>query len=369
MKAEKTAGPPAAGQTAAAGQTTAAAKTAGPPGAVSGGRASYGQDENGFLTWSWPAVTWTFRPGQVYLAGILNVTPDSFSDGGRFLAPEAAWRRGLALAEEGADMIDVGGQSTRPGHVPVSEDEELARVLPVLTALRRALPPAALISLDTDKAAVAAKVFAAGLADILNDESGGDIRMAAVAAKYAAPIVLMHRPRVEGRGSPAAVGEDLAATRLSYEAQGASRRQIALDPGLGFGKTLEENLRLLAAGGALADLGCPVYIGASRKSFVGLATATERADQRLGGSLTAALWAAAAGASFLRVHDVAVTAAALKMFQTLRQLRPEGVAWPEPAADGKKTAPPVGEKAAAPVGKKAARSDGEKALRSDGERI
>lgn len=270
------------------------------------------------LHWCWPGITLAFPPEKPYIAGILNVTPDSFSDGGRYLQPAAAVEQALAMAEAGACIIDVGGQSTRPGHVPISTEEEERRVLPVLLALQEASFAAGpLISLDTDKPALADKVLGLGLAHILNDESGGNPEMARIAARYQVPLILMHRPAGMDRGSLAAVLEDLAALRQLYIEAGLPGEYIALDPGLGFGKIYDENLAILNDCRQLQALGSPVYIGASRKGFIGKASGNPKAGGRLAGSLVAAVWAALGGAAFVRVHDVKETAEALMMAQAL----------------------------------------------------
>jgi dihydropteroate synthase len=327
----------------------------------------------------WSEVTFKFPPVSPYIAGILNVTPDSFSDGGRFLAVEKAVRHALTMAEAGADIIDVGGQSTRPGFDPVSIEEEEARVLPVLSAVKEVLANRfegrrILISLDTDKPALADKALSLDLADMLNDESGGDKAMALAAVRHNAPLILMHRPRLERPGierpsvgighlgiertSPVIdqpssgidrpnpeterpssgtdrpslvtdrsrnslagalklVKEELADLRRSYIDSGLPETYIALDPGLGFGKDDEENLAILRDCALLAELGSPLYIGASRKRFIGHFSGNPEAGSRLGGSLATALWAASSGAAFLRVHDVKETVEALAMQQAL----------------------------------------------------
>ncbi len=299
------------------------------------------------MHWCWPGITLTFPAEKPYIAGILNVTPDSFSDGGRYLQPAAAVEQALAMVRDGACIIDVGGQSTRPGHVPISAEEEEQRVLPVLLALQEALEKARqqqealrqearrqaayreegaaaasfaagpLISLDTDKPALADKVLGQGLAHILNDESGGNPEMARIAARYQVPLILMHRPAGMDRGSLTAVLEDLAALRQLYMEAGLPGEYIALDPGLGFGKIYGENLAILNNCRQLQALGSPVYIGASRKGFIGKASGNPEAGGRLAGSLVAAVWAALGGGAFVRVHDVKETAEALMMAQAL----------------------------------------------------
>ena len=257
--------------------------------------------------------------GRPRIAGILNVTPDSFSDGGRFLDPERALAHGLRLVEEGADLLDVGAESTRPGGgvygagariVPAAE--EIERLLPVIERLRArlALP----ISVDTRKAEVARAALRAG-ADLVNDVSAlADPDMAAVVARAGCPVVLMHsrgdlgtmQRDISFRDVVGEVRDELAAARQSATAAGIAPERIVLDPGLGFGKTAAQNLELLARLGELAELGAPLLVGASRKSFLGQ-VAGEPPDGRLAASLAAAAWAARGGAALVRVHDVAAT--------------------------------------------------------------
>jgi dihydropteroate synthase len=258
-------------------------------------------------------------PGNPKLLAVVNVTPDSFSDGGRFLDADRAVAQALRLAEEGADLLDLGAESTRPGggvygagarEVPAAE--ELARLLPVLERLRplTSLP----ISVDTRKAAVARAALAAG-ADLVNDVSAlGDPEMAEVVRTARCPIVLMHS-RGELASMQAAiayddvvaeVGRELVALRERAVAAGIVAERVLLDPGLGFGKSAAQNLALLGATAELAGLGSPLVVGASRKSFVGAVTGAAVGD-RLPGSLAAAGRAAAGGAAILRVHDVAAT--------------------------------------------------------------
>ncbi|MCL1804531.1 MAG: dihydropteroate synthase [Clostridiales bacterium] len=279
----------------------------------------------GTLSWRRRGVVFDFPPVLPYIAGILNVTPDSFSDGGSYATVDKAVAHALDMAEAGAAIVDVGGQSTRPGSLPVSAEEEMGRILPVLEALRTAFGdeaysgPHVLLSLDTDKAEVADFVLSRGLADMLNDESGGDTAMAEAAARHKTPLVLMHRPAGPGRGSLEAVMEDLAEIRRAYMEAGLRPECLALDPGLGFGKDEDENLALFSNCGKLLELGSPLYIGASRKRFIGKYSGNAEAGRRLGGSLAAALWAAAAGAAFVRVHDVRETAEALAMYAAIRK--------------------------------------------------
>jgi len=253
------------------------------------------------------------------LAGVVNLTPDSFSDGGRFVEPGRAVEHALRLVEEGADLLDLGAESTRPGGGvygagarTVPAGEELARLLPVLERLRsRVRVP---ISVDTRKAEVARAALAAG-ADLVNDVSAlGDPGMAEVVARAGCPIVLMHsRGELATMQSGIAfadvvreVRDELAALRARAEAAGIPAGLVVLDPGLGFGKTAAQNLELLARLDELATLGSPLLVGASRKSFIGSVTG-DPPGERLEGSLAAACWAARGGAAILRVHDVLAT--------------------------------------------------------------
>jgi len=251
--------------------------------------------------------------------GILNVTPDSFFDGGRYLAREAAVRRGVELAEEGADLIDVGGESTRPGASPVCVEEEMDRVVGVVERLVRLVDVP--ISVDTMKPAVAAAALDAG-ASIINDVSAGrwDERMLTLAAERQCPIVLMHmrgtpRTMQEGPVYEDVVGEVcafLASRRDRAVALGVARERIVLDPGIGFGKRLEDNLALLRDLPKVVGLGCPVLVGVSRKSFIG-----EILDlpvlERLEGTAAAVAMAVARGARIIRVHDVLAMSRVVKV--------------------------------------------------------
>jgi dihydropteroate synthase len=250
------------------------------------------------------------------LMGVVNVTPDSFSDGGLYLDPEAAISHGRELAAQGAAILDVGGESTRPGAEAVPEGEELSRVRPVVEGLAGV---EAEISVDTSKAAVAEAALDAGAA-IVNDVTAlrGDPRMAALCADRRATVVLMHMlgtPRTMQRDP---VYEDVVdevkaflAERLEAAvAAGIAEERIWLDPGIGFGKTAEHNLELLRRLAELRRLGRPLVVGTSRKSFIGTVDGAA-ADSRLGGTIASSVWAAAEGADVLRVHDVAELSQAL----------------------------------------------------------
>ncbi len=259
-------------------------------------------------------------PGGPYIMGVLNVTPDSFSDGGVWRG-EGAAAHALAMAEAGADVIDLGGESTRPGAAPVAADEEIARVVPVIEAVRRV--SAAPISIDTMKPEVAEAAFAAG-ATIWNDvmalRAPGALAMA---ARLKAPVILMHM-QGEPRTMQAAPHYDDVVTEVAAflseraeAARAAGASVVCVDPGIGFGKTLRHNLALIAALPALAKAAAaPILFGASRKSLI--EKIEERAStpaQRLGGSIALALRAAQNGAAMLRVHDVAETAQALTVWR------------------------------------------------------
>lgn len=259
--------------------------------------------------------------------GILNVTPDSFSDGGLAYDPArhpgAAIDAGLALVADGADLVDVGGESTRPGAEPVAVAEELARVVPVVAGLAEA---GVRVSVDTTKAAVARAAIEAG-AVLVNDVSTGtrDPELLEVVAATGVGYVLMH-----ARGTPRTMQVDptyddvvteveaaLVAGLERLDGLGVARDRVVIDPGLGFGKTVAHNLALLRALPRLAALGRPVLVGASRKSFVGAVTGVEEPTGRLAGSLAVAVVAAVAGARVLRVHDVAETVAALAVVRAI----------------------------------------------------
>jgi dihydropteroate synthase len=254
----------------------------------------------------------------VKLMGVVNVTPDSFSDGGLYLDPGAAIAHGKALAAEGAAILDVGGESTRPGAEPVAAEEELRRVEPVIAALAGA---AAAISVDTSKATVAAAALDAG-ASIVNDVTAlrGDPEMAALVADRGAGLVLMHmagEPRTmqvdPTYGDVVAEVRDFLAARLAAAvAAGVDESRIWLDPGIGFGKTDRHNFELLRGIPELAALGRPILLGTSRKSFIGR-TDDSAPDDRLGGTIATSILAATAGASILRVHDVREMSQALRV--------------------------------------------------------
>jgi len=252
--------------------------------------------------------------------GIVNVTPDSFSDGGMFDDAAEAVAHGIRLADEGSDLVDIGGESTRPGAEPVPAAEERARVVPVIEGVRAARPDV-VVSIDTRHAEIARDALAAG-ASVVNDISGGaDDDMLPVVAKAGAGLVLMHM-----RGEPrtmqdAPLYEDVVGDVHEYLRErieaaifaGVDADRLCVDPGIGFGKNVEHNLALLRSIGRFADLDAAVMVGASRKRFVGALTGADDPRDRLEGSLAAAILAAASGADVVRVHDVEPTVRALRV--------------------------------------------------------
>jgi len=275
------------------------------------------------VVWEWPDGKRLELGWETKVMGILNITPDSFSDGGKYLEPQRALERAFAMVQEGADLIDVGGESTRPNSTPISAAEEMERVLPVLEKLVRELPVP--VSLDTYKPEVAREGLKLGV-HIINDEGGGqrDPEMAAVAAQYQRPVIAMHNP-VKNSGDPfpytdviADVADSLALSREIYIRAGLERSRIALDPGIGFGKNLEENLRLIKNIKVLKNMGSPVLLAVSRKGFIGKVLDAEVTD-RLEGSLAVAAWAVAQGVDMLRVHDVRETVRVVKMMTAIKE--------------------------------------------------
>lgn len=249
------------------------------------------------------------------------MTPDSFSDGGRFLDVDAAVEQARRMADDGADCIDVGGESTRPGADPVAEEEELRRVLPVVERVAGVRP----VSVDTTKAGVAARALDAG-ASIVNDVSGAtaDARMLEVVAERRAAIILMHRKGTPKTMNRLARYRDVVAEVRRFLEQrvaaalraGIPREAIAVDPGIGFAKNLGHNLQLLARIGEIAALGVPVVVGVSRKRFLGRLLDLP-AEQRVEGTIAASLLAVAGGARIVRVHDVGAVARALRVAQAI----------------------------------------------------
>ncbi len=261
----------------------------------------------------------TFGPLPV-LMGILNVTPDSFSDGGRFFDVQAAIDQALRLVDAGAGILDIGGESTRPYSSPVAADEERRRVIPVIEALCEQVEIP--ISIDTTKAIVARDAIAAGV-EIINDITGleGDERMVSLAAESGVGVCAMHMQGTPQTMQDAPVYDDIVADIHRYLAQrrdrllasGVDATRICLDPGIGFGKTHQHNLTLLANCYRFHDLGCPLLVGHSRKGFIGKVLADKEAD-RMAATLGVSIALALQRIQVLRVHDVAETAHALKLF-------------------------------------------------------
>ena len=278
-------------------------------------------------------LTFSQRP---LLMGIVNVTPDSFSDGGRFFEPRRAIEHGLRLAAEGADLLDVGGESTRPYAQPIAAAEELRRVLPVLQALCEQLDVP--VSIDTSKALVAREAVAAG-AEIINDVTGldGDPEMLPNALDCGAGVCVMH-----SQGTPQTmqdqptyrdvvqeIYEYLRGRRDVLLAAGVDRERICLDPGVGFGKTHQHNLTLLAGCGRYHELGCPVLVGPSRKGFIGRVLGDQAGDRKAG-TIGACLALAAQGVQVLRVHDVEPVRQALLMFAAVGGITGQEVVLDQP---------------------------------------
>jgi dihydropteroate synthase len=269
---------------------------------------------------AWPEGLPQRRP---LIMGVINVTPDSFSDGGQFFDPSAAIAQGLRVYAEGADIVDVGGESTRPGAAPLSADAEIRRVVPVIEALAAR---DVLVSIDTRKAAVMRAAIDAG-ARMINDVSAlqHDAESLAIAGASGLPVVLMH-----SQGEPATmqvqptydmaaldVFDRLAERVEAWTGAGFERSRLLIDPGIGFGKTLEHNLEILNQLGLYLGLGLPIVLGVSRKSFIGRLAGGAPPSERLPGSLAAALRGLDAGVAVLRVHDVAATQQAVAVWQAM----------------------------------------------------
>jgi dihydropteroate synthase len=263
-------------------------------------------------------------PGPV-VVGILNVTPDSFSDGGSFLDPEAAAEHAAAMFDEGAGIIDIGGESTRPSSDPVPQEEEIRRVVPAIERIIAARPEA-VSCVDTYHSATAAAALEAG-ARIVNDVTAlrGDPGMASVVADARCPVILMHM-----RGKPKTMQREPHYTNVVDEVRdflesraehavsaGVRPEDIIVDPGIGFGKNLDHNLALLGNLGAIADLGFPVLVGASRKRFIGSITGVEVAAERVFGTVATTVLAYEKGATFFRVHDVRANREALAVAEAI----------------------------------------------------
>lgn len=260
---------------------------------------------------------------RTHVMGVLNITPDSFSDGGNYLEPERALERAWEMVDEGADLIDIGGESSRPGALPVTTEEELLRVVPVVRTLAKKIPIP--LSVDTVKAEVARQALDEG-AWIINDISAlnFDREMMEVAARYRAPVILMHM-----QGNPRGMQKnptysDLIGQIRCYlrenlkKAEDHGVEQIILDPGIGFGKTTADNLKIMRDLERFHDLGRPLLVGASRKRFIGDVLDLPVED-RLEGSLAVACWAAIKGAHIIRVHDIKETLRALRMIEAIHK--------------------------------------------------
>lgn len=259
------------------------------------------------------------------IMGILNVTPDSFSDGGRFLAPDAALAQARAMAAAGADILDIGGESTRPGAAEVAVEDEIARTAPVIAALRAGgvdIP----VSIDTRKGRVAEAALAAG-ARIVNDVAalGFDPAIAGVAARAGAPVILMHSIKTPATMQDDPQYDDVLLDVYDFLSQrvaqavsaGMDRARIMVDPGIGFGKTVAHNLTLIRGLSLLHGLGVPVLLGVSRKRFIGTIGDAPRADARMPGSVAVALAGLGQGMQVTRVHDVAETRQAFRLWHAL----------------------------------------------------
>lgn len=248
------------------------------------------------------------------IMGILNITPDSFSDGGDYLDPEVALHQALTLVEEGADILDIGGESTRPGADPVPADIQIRRVLPVIKALRRQLPAECLLSIDTTCSEVAAAAVAEGV-NMVNDVSAGtdDPRMLRRTSEWGCPVILMHRLGKDSKTMQDAphyeqvtleIRDYLLNRAQQAEHQGIRPEHIILDPGIGFGKRREDNLELIARLACIVELGYPVLLGASRKRFMGALCRQTDPKQLLGATVATTVLGVMQGVRIFRVHDV-----------------------------------------------------------------
>lgn len=268
-------------------------------------------------------------PRRTLVMGVLNVTPDSFSDGGRFESIDRAVAQAEAMAAEGADLIDIGGESTRPGSSPVPEAEQIARVAPVIREVSRRVPIT--LSVDTTRAAVAQAALDAG-ATLINDICAGidDPAMLPLTARAGAPIVLMHM-----KGTPATmqadpryvdvvreVGEFLRQRLAAAVQAGIAAERVLLDPGIGFGKTVEHNLELLRGLDELAAIGRPLVVGTSRKGFIGRITGVADPGDRLFGTAATVAWSVEHGAGIVRVHDVGPMSQVVRMIEAIQPKGP-----------------------------------------------
>lgn len=262
--------------------------------------------------------------GHTYIMGILNVTPDSFSDGGKYTTLDKALKHAEQMIREGADIIDIGGESTRPGHTLISDEEEKARVLPVIEAVKSRFDVP--VSIDTYKSGVARAAVLAG-ADLVNDIWGlkYDEKLAGVIAEARVPCCLMHNRRTaEYKHFMTDCLNDLRETIAIAKKAGIEDEQMILDPGVGFGKTYEHNLIVMKHLDAFRELGYPVLLGTSRKSMIGL-TLDLPADQRVEGTLVTTVMGVMAGMSFVRVHDVEANRRAIQMTEAILKVREESI--------------------------------------------
>lgn len=254
-----------------------------------------------------------FEPSEkTYVMGILNVTPDSLSDGGSYTSIDKAMEQAEKMIQQGADIIDVGGESTRPGHVQIGDEEEIKRVVPVIREIKKKFDIP--VSIDTYKSVVAKAALEAG-ADLLNDIWGFryDEKMAELAAEYDVPVCLMHnRDNLDYDDFMEDVKKDLQISLDIAEKYGVKKENIMLDPGVGFGKTYEQNLMVMNHLEEIVDMGYPVLLGTSRKSVIGL-TLDLPVDEREEGTLATSVLGAIKGCQFVRVHDVEKNVRALKM--------------------------------------------------------
>jgi dihydropteroate synthase len=275
--------------------------------------------------WNGRELRWGVK---THVMAIVNLTPDSFSGDGLAGSVDAALSAALSAVDNGADILDLGAESTRPGHVPISVDEELARLLPALTAIRERTN--VLLSVDTSKAAVAAEAVAAG-ADLINDVRGfvADLEMAAVVARAGVPVVLMHDvPPEPGVDLMTSILRELSRRLDRAVAAGVMWERLIVDPGFGFGKDWRQNLQLLRRMGELRLLGRPILAGTSRKSMIGRVLGVPE-DDRLGGTAATVSLAIAGGADIVRVHDVRTMARVARMTDAVVRGAPrEALSWP-----------------------------------------
>lgn len=257
-----------------------------------------------------------FSDGHTYIMGILNTTPDSFSDGGKFMSADAALHHAERMIDEGADIIDVGGESTRPGYTPVDEDEEIRRTAPVIEAIKKRLTVP--VSIDTSKSRVAAAALDHG-ADMVNDVWGlkHDPDMAGVIKRFDVPACLMHnRMDTDYNDFISDVISDINESIAIAESAGIRKDKLIIDPGVGFGKTQEQNLEVLRRLDELHSLGCPILLGTSRKSVIGNVLGLPP-EERVEGTIATSVIAALKGVMFVRVHDVKENKRAVKMAEAV----------------------------------------------------